>query len=110
MVDARKRKTRGENILSANMSGHAIDNTTADWCRNLPDSAHDKLVKEGLNPPRTEDQANPAVHWGNFLDDYIARGLISCDTSIISMVIDIVSSYFSQNDNDRTRGLQLSSM
>ena len=73
MHDAREWKTRVENILSANMSVHAIDNTTAEWCHNLPNSAHDKLVEKGLIPPRTASRRDPAATLGNFLTTYLNR-------------------------------------
>ena len=71
MQDAREWKTRVEHILSANMSGHPLDNTTAEWCHDLPDAAHTKLEAKGLIPNRNTSDHSDDHRLGQFLDNYV---------------------------------------
>jgi len=65
-------KARVENILAAQLAGHAIDGDTATWLGERDSVLYDKLAAVGLVPPREPQPVAQAVVLGNFLDQYIA--------------------------------------
>ncbi len=72
MKTAQTVKTRVENILAAQLAGHAIDGETATWLGERDSVLYDKLAAVGLVPPREPQPVAQAFVLGNFLDQYIA--------------------------------------
>lgn len=54
LPDAREVKSKLEAILSAQVSRRALDNPTAAWVAEIPDSFAAKLAQVGLIPKRDE--------------------------------------------------------
>lgn len=52
LADARKIKHHIESLLAAKVSGRALDNETAAWIRDIPDTMADKLAVARLAPKR----------------------------------------------------------
>ena len=58
---------RVEHLVSAAITGHALDTPTAKWVAGLPDDMADRLAKVGLIPGRESATLGP------FLDAYLAK-------------------------------------
>jgi len=54
-------------LVSASLTGYALDNETATWAAELSDTMHGKLSAVGLLPKRASATLGP------FVDDYVAR-------------------------------------
>ena len=72
MKTAQTIKTRVENILAAQLAGHAIDGDTATWLGERDSVLYGKLAAVGLVQPRDLQPVAQAIVLGNFLDQYIA--------------------------------------
>lgn len=59
-------KTKVESLVSAQLSGHAVDDETARWLASANPIMLDKLAAVGLIPPKEQSTL------GSFLDAYIA--------------------------------------
>lgn len=66
--NAESLKLRVEMLVSAKLSGHAVDDETARWVANLPAPLTEKLAKVGLVPERA---LKPTL--AQFLSEYVAR-------------------------------------
>ena len=74
MKSAQTVKTRVENILAAQLAGHAIDGDTAVWLGERDSVLYDKLAAVGLVPPREPkpDDKPQGVTLAAFITQYIA--------------------------------------
>jgi integrase len=64
--DAETAKMHIERLVSASITGHSVDNVTADWLTTIGDDLSDKLANAGLIPRRA------TMSLGAFIADYIA--------------------------------------
>lgn len=67
MADANAVKVKVERLLAAQVTGHALDNDTANWLAELPDELADKLATVGLAPARERATLGP------YLATYFAK-------------------------------------
>ena len=70
---------RVESLLSAKLTGAAIDRETSAWLAELPDTMHKRLVRVGLAETREDDPAAKAK-LGELLDRFVESATVKPST------------------------------